>query len=80
MPTAFRASGVRFFFLSDEGDPGEPPHIHAGGRGAQAKLWLFPTVQIAYSAGFSPPEQTELMRVVEARRELVVRAWNEHFG
>jgi hypothetical protein len=62
LPTVFRDSGVRFFFFSDEGDPREPIHIHAWGAGGQAKLWLFPNVQIAYSAGFSAPEQTRLVR------------------
>ncbi len=80
MPTVFRASGVRFSFFSDEGDPREPVHIHAFGHGGQAKLWVFPKVEIAYSAGFTAREQSQLLQVVEAKRELIMRAWNEHFG
>lgn len=80
MPTVFKVRGVRYFFFSDEGDPREPLHIHAWGRGAQAKIWLFPEVQIAYSAGFNPREQSELIRIVAAKRDVIVRAWNEHFG
>ncbi len=80
MPTVFRDDGVRFSFFSDEGEPREPVHIHAFGPNGQAKIWLFPTVKIAYSAGFTAREQTKLMRTVEARRELIMKVWNEHFG
>ncbi len=80
MPTVFRNDNARFFFFSNEGDPREPVHVHARRRGCQAKLWLFPKVRIAYSAGFTAREQTQLVRDVEARRELIVKAWNDHFG
>ena len=80
MPTVFRVRGIRFSFFSDEGDPREPVHIHAFGHGGQAKLSLFPSVHIAYSAGFTAREQSQLVRAVEARREMIVRSWNEYFG
>lgn len=80
MPTVFRIAGVRFSFYSNEGDPREPIHVHAFGAGAQAKLWLYPEVRIQYSAGFTAREQGQLIRDVEARRELITKVWNEHFG
>jgi hypothetical protein len=37
-------------------------------------------LRVAESVGFSRREQAELVRVVEARRNDVMRAWHEHFG
>ncbi len=35
---------------------------------------------MAESVGFSRREQTELVLVVENRRDKIRRAWHEHFG
>jgi hypothetical protein len=35
---------------------------------------------VAESAGFSRREQVDLVRLVEAQRDEIVRAWHEHFG
>jgi hypothetical protein len=75
-----RHAGIRFYFFSNEGNPREPLHVHASRSDADAKLWLRPDVRIAGSVGFSRREQTELVRVVEARRDDFMRAWYEHFG
>ena len=80
MPVVFRHLGVRFYFYSNEGNPREPVHIHAGRDDAEAKLWVIPDVQIADSFGFTRREQGELIRIVELRRDEIVRAWHEHFG
>jgi hypothetical protein len=80
MPTVFRYKGIRFFFYSDEGTPREPLHIHARGNGNDAKCWLHPEVRIAYCDGFSRQEQLDLIRAVEAHRDEIERAWNEHFS
>jgi hypothetical protein len=40
MPVVLRAHGYKFWFY--EVDLGEPPHIHVGKDGNQAKFWLNP--------------------------------------
>jgi hypothetical protein len=80
MPVVFRHLRIRFFFFSNEGRPREPAHVHASRSDADAKLWLTPEVRVAESVGFSRREQAELVRVVEARRDEIMRTWHEHFG
>ncbi len=80
MPTVFRDGRLRFHFFSNEGNPREAVHIHVDRGDAEAKLWLDPEVRVAESAGFTRREQTELVRIVTARREQIERAWHEHFG
>lgn len=80
MPIVFRWQGVRFYFFSNEGEPREPAHVHAGSGDGEAKFWLYPEVAIAYSAGYNRKQLTRLMRIVAERREEIERAWNEHFS
>jgi hypothetical protein len=80
MPVVFRHLGIRFYFFSNEGDPREPVHVHATRSDADAKLWLIPDVRVAESVGFSRREQADLVRVVETRRDEIMRVWHEHFG
>ena len=80
MPVVFRHQGIRFHFFSNKGRPREPIHIHASRSDAEAKLWLVPDIWVAQSFGFTRREQAELVRVVELRRDEIVRAWHEHFG
>lgn len=80
MPTVFRREGARFFFYSNEGDPREPPHVHVERGSGAAKIRLGPEVAIVESFGFSRREQSELLRIVEATREEIERAWHDHFG
>ena len=77
MPIVFRDGNVRFHFYSNEGSPRQPIHIHADRGNAEAKLRLFPDVQIA---GFTRREQADLVRIVTARREQITRSWHDHFG
>ena len=79
MPTVFRYLGFRFFFYSNEGDPREPPHVHVTGEGGEAKFWLRPEVSVATSAGLDARHLRRLLRVAEARRDEIERAWHEHF-
>ena len=80
MPVVFRHLGIRFYFFSNEGNPREPVHVHATRADADAKLWLIPEIRIAESVGFSRREQADLVRIVEARRDEIMRVWHEHFG
>ena len=79
MPVVFKYKGYRFFFYSNEGDPLEPLHIHVRRGESVAKFWILPQVSLAESYAMSASELRELSRVVEKKRELIERYWNEHF-
>ena len=79
MPVVFRESGLRYFFFSNEGAPRERPHIHVKGGGQDAKIWLDP-LSVADSYGFNSREIARIIQVVMDNRDLILRAWNEHFG
>ncbi len=68
------------FFFSNEGNPCEPIHVHAGRGDAEAKFWLNLDVRIAESSGFTRREQADLVRIVTARLQAIMEAWHEHFG
>ena len=79
MPTVFRVGNLRFFFYSDEGTPREPLHIHVRGPGYEAKLWLRPGLPEAYNRGFAARDLQRIRELIEAHREQIEEAWNEHF-
>jgi hypothetical protein len=79
MPIVFRESGLRYFFFSNEGAPREAPHVHVKGGGRDA-IWLKPDVAIADSYGFNSGELARILRIVLNRRDVIMRAWHEHFG
>ena len=80
MPVVFRQSGLRYYFFSNEGQPPEAPHIHIKGGGRDAKVWLEPEISIVDSYGFNPRELSTILRVVVENRDLILRAWHDHFG
>lgn len=80
MPAVFRYKSFRFFFYSNEGNPREAMHIHVRGANGEAKIWLTPAVYLADSDGFDARTLRELLEVVATNRELIERAWNEHFA
>ena len=80
MPAVFRDGGLRYFFFSNEGQPPEPLHIHVTGGGRDAKVWLEPDIALAESYGFNPRELSVILRAVAENRDLIVRAWRDHFG
>jgi Domain of unknown function (DUF4160) len=80
MPVVFRQSGLRYYFFSNEGKPPEPMHVHVTGGGRDAKVWLEPEIAIADSYGFNSRELSNILQTVAENRDLIVRAWNDHFG
>jgi Domain of unknown function (DUF4160) len=80
MPVVFRHGGLRYYFFSNEGSPREPPHVHVKGGGCDAKVWLEPEISIADSYGFNSGELSNILRVVADNRDLILRAWHEHFA
>ena len=45
----------------------------------EAKFWLIPSVRVAYNDGYDARTLRELQRAVEANKNRIMRAWNEHF-
>ena len=80
MPVGFRYKGFRFFFYSNEGNPREAMHVHVRSAASEAKLWLHPQVRVATSVGFDASTLKELVEVARSNRELIERAWNDHFS
>jgi Domain of unknown function (DUF4160) len=80
MPVVFRDRGRRFHFYSDEGSPREPVHIHVSEPGKEAKFWLVPSVRLARKIGYNDRELGDLIRLVEANRDLIEQRWNDFFA
>ena len=80
MPVVLRYKRFRFFFYSNEGAPREPIHVHVRSADGEAKLWLEPVVAIAVSTGYDAATLRELVDVASENRELIERAWHEHFA
>jgi hypothetical protein len=80
MPVVFSRNGLRYYFYSNEGQPPEARHIHIRGGGRDAKVWLEPEVSIADSYGFNPRELSNILRIVSENRNLLLRAWHDHFS
>lgn len=77
MPSVLRYGDCRLFFYSNEGS--EPPHIHVESPDGIAKFWLEP-VSLVGSVGIRPVELRRMRGVVAEHREILLRAWHEHFG
>lgn len=54
-------------------------HVHVRGADGEAKFWLSPTVYLADSDGFDARTLRELRDLVNTNKELIEKAWNEHF-
>jgi len=80
VPKVFDWNGYRFHFFSNEGDPREPAHVHVTKDRDTAKFWLRPEVALAYDRGFPPRVLSQLIRVIEDRREEIESAWNDYFA
>jgi hypothetical protein len=72
-----RPGPYRLFFYSSDGD--EPPHVHVERDEKTAKFWLGP-VRLQGSGGFNRAEVRRIQRLVEERREEVLRSWDAYFN
>ncbi|MBM4346389.1 MAG: DUF4160 domain-containing protein [Deltaproteobacteria bacterium] len=80
MPNLLRVDGWRYFFYSNEGDPREPPHVHARKGASEAKFWLEPELALAYSDAMDPRSLREVAAVVQQHRTAFIRSWHEYFA
>ena len=73
MPTILRIKGYRIWFY--EADLAEPPHVHVGKAGNEAKFWVSP-VRLARAGGFQKHELTEIAHILAGQETAILEAWN----
>jgi hypothetical protein len=76
-PTIFREKGYRFYFLSNEENR---IHVHVTSDDGEAKFWLEPMVSLAIYYKLSPVQLNEIQRLVEEKRDDIIKAWQIHFS
>ncbi len=74
MPVVLRVKGYRFWFYGADLD--EPPHVHVGKAGQEAKYWLEP-ISLARSRGFRQTDLYEIERIIADFRIDLVQAWEK---
>ncbi len=74
MPVVLRVSGYKFWFY--EADLAEPPHIHVGKSGKEAKYWLTP-ITLAKARRFREHELHAIERILEAYQGDILKAWRK---
>ena len=74
MPVVLRVKGYKFWFY--EADLDEPPHVHVGKAGREAKFWLKP-VALARAGRVKPVDLQEIKRIIEDNQDFLLRAWKK---
>lgn len=72
MPVVLRIRGYRFWFY--EADLDEPPHVHVGKDGREAKYWLSP-IGLAKSRGFRANELNDIERILREYQDDMLVVW-----
>ncbi len=72
MPIVLRIKGYRFWFY--EADLDEPPHLHVGKEGKEAKYWLAP-IALARSRRFRDDELNEIEKILTDHRSYILEVW-----
>lgn len=76
-PTVFRVKGYRFYFLSNEE---ERIHVHIECEDGEAKFWIEPIVSLATYYGLNKKKLNEIHKIVEKRKDEIVKEWKRHFS
>lgn len=75
MPVVLRANGFKFFFY--EADvANEPPHVHVGKEGNEAKFWLDP-VRVAREGRFRKSDLRDIEHIIEDNLDFLLGAWEK---
>jgi hypothetical protein len=74
MPVVLRVRGYKFWFY--EADLDEPPHIHVGRDGDEAKFWLNP-VRIGRAGRFRQVDLVEIERIIGENQAFLISAWEK---
>ena len=75
-PTIFKEGNYRFHFFSKEE---ERIHVHIVSPDGEAKFWLEPIVSLVNYSGLSKKQLSYLQKVVEGRKDEIVKKWKKHF-
>lgn len=75
-PTIFVAEGLRFLFFSREE---ERIHVHVHGETGTAKIWLEPSLRLAWNDGLGAEELDLALRLAEERQHDIREAWRQRF-
>ena len=75
-PTVFKIGNYRFYFFSREE---ERVHIHIVSPDGEAKFWIEPIVALATYSGLSKRQLSYLQKLIEERRNEIIKAWKTHF-
>jgi hypothetical protein len=76
-PTVLRYKDYRLYFLSNEE---KRVHVHVECHDGEAKFWLEPIVSLAVYRGLNTARLNEIERIIEKRRDEIIKKWQEHFG
>jgi len=75
MPVVLRVHGYKFFFY--EADvANEPPHVHIGKDGNEAKFWLDP-VKIARGGKFRKSDLRDIERIIADNLQFLLSTWEK---
>ncbi len=74
MPVVLRVRGYKFWFY--EADLGEPPHVHVGKDGNEAKFWFNP-VKVARGGKFRQVDLVEMERIIGENQAFLINAWEK---
>ncbi|MCQ2077494.1 MAG: DUF4160 domain-containing protein [Bacteroidaceae bacterium] len=86
MPKIFRIGSYWVYFWSNENSPLEPIHVHIS-EGAPSpnatKIWITQArkcLMANNNSNINPHILQNIMRIIEARCDDVVKKWLEHFN
>ncbi len=74
MPVILRIKGYRFWFY--QADLDEPPHVHIGKDGKEAKYWIAP-VALARRGRFREHELNAIERILREYQNDLLKAWRK---
>ncbi|NIS38679.1 DUF4160 domain-containing protein [Candidatus Saccharibacteria bacterium] len=74
MPLVLRIKGYRVWFY--EADLDEPPHVHVGKEGKEAKFWLKP-VALAKYRGFKHHELNKIKNFLVEYQDDILNIWQK---
>jgi hypothetical protein len=55
-------------------------HVHVYGHSGEAKIWLEPRVEVAFSYGLAESDVKIVVSLVEEHEYELQKAWRRHFS
>lgn len=86
MPQVFKIGSYWVYFWANEGKPNEPVHVHISeGKPVEnaTKVWITSTGKCLLAnncSGIQSRVLRNIMRIIEARSEDVIKKWIDFFG